>query len=61
MRVAPIEHRWWHGERLSTYDPVSVGRSQVDWSTEPHGSVGVIFSFFSIMMIIMFYKLIIRH
>ena len=42
MRVAPIDHRWWHNRRLSTYDLESVGLTQVDWSTEPHGSGWVV-------------------
>ena len=38
MRVAPIDHRWWYDRWLSTYNPGSVGHTQVGWSTEPHGS-----------------------
>ena len=42
MRVAPIDHHWWYDRRLTTYDPGSVGHTQVDWSKEPHALGGVV-------------------
>ena len=37
MRVPPMEHHWWYDRWLSNCNPGSVGHTQVDWSTEPHG------------------------
>ena len=30
MRVAPIDHHWWHDQLLSNYDPRLLGHTQVD-------------------------------
>ena len=41
-RVAPIDYHCCYDSQLSTYDPGSVGHTQVDWSTEPHVSGWVV-------------------
>ena len=33
-RVAPTDQRWWYDRPLSTYDPMSVGRTQIDKSQQ---------------------------
>ena len=42
IRVALINHRWWYDGRLSTYDPGSVGHTQINYPTQLHGSGRVV-------------------
>ena len=30
MRVAPMDHHWWYGQQLSTYNTGSVGNTYIN-------------------------------